>query len=229
MISFTVSRACPVCTKSGVSAAAAKKCPGPGPNCPTCANFWCGFCKGKGHSIKKCPVLADRKKAAADATAQQRRDVKAAFNAGAFITKGTKRNFGEKTEVVRSPLQRGLAAHVAGPGLPRTTSRYAALFEESLQEEKKAADFPELRKGKVLCAEPKSTSKWATLVKKTPEAVPVPACPVPACPVPMAVRLDRVWSAVQQNKPAPSGKYSWADEEDIGGVLQWDPNDDSSW
>jgi len=187
----------------------------------------CGFCKGKGHTIKKCPVLAAREKAAADAAAQQRRDVKAAFNAGAFITKGAKRNFGEKTEVVSSPLQRGLAAHVAAhvasPGLPRTTTRYAALFEESLQEEKKAADFPELRKGKVLCAEPKSTSKWANLVKKTPAApVAVPA----EVAVPMTVRLDRVWSAVQQNKPAPSGKYSWADEEDIGGALQWDPTED---
>ena len=152
MTSFTISRACPVCTKSGVSADVAKKCSGPGPNCITCANFNCGYCKRKGHTLRICPILA-------------RRDVKAAFNAESFITKGAKRNFEEKTEVASSPLQRSLAAHVAGHRLPRTTTRYAALFEESLREEKKAADFPELCKGKVLWVEPKSTSTWANLAK----------------------------------------------------------------
>jgi hypothetical protein len=163
--------------------------------------------------------LASKKQSAASDVAQQRRDVKAAFNAGAFIVKGDKHNFREKTEVVRYQLTACHAAHIATKN-PRTTTRYAALFEESLQEEKKAADFPELCKGNVLCAEPKSTSTWANLVKKTPDAEVAGA----ACPV--AARLN---CEALLNKPAPSGKYSWADEEDIGGALSWDPNDDSAW
>lgn len=58
------SYSCYLCVKNNTPGG--DKCKGPGPECPTCANFTCGYCKQKGHTIKHCQVLAGNK--------QKRRD-----------------------------------------------------------------------------------------------------------------------------------------------------------
>ena len=52
-MSFT----CHLCVKQGKSGLGHA----PGPNCPIVKNFTCGYCKGKGHTIKHCPILLSRK------------------------------------------------------------------------------------------------------------------------------------------------------------------------
>lgn len=58
---------CFLCVKNNTKGG--DKCQGPGPECPTCEGFICGYCKRPGHTIKHCQVLAENKR-------QKRSDIK---------------------------------------------------------------------------------------------------------------------------------------------------------
>ena len=57
------SYSCYLCAKNtAIPSFCSASCKGPGPDCPTCASFTCGYCKCKGHTIKHCDVLKANKK-----------------------------------------------------------------------------------------------------------------------------------------------------------------------
>ena len=56
------SYSCYLCAKNtAIPSFCSASCKGPGPDCPTCASFTCGYCKCKGHTIKHCEVLKANK------------------------------------------------------------------------------------------------------------------------------------------------------------------------
>lgn len=159
-VQFTIPRPCPVCLKAGVNREKAQKCPGPGDKCPTCAGFKCGYCKGHGHTIKKCPVLAAKKAHEAQDASMQKRAVKKAFEAGAFIVKGDKSNFASASKAATVPTFK-----------PKHTNRFTTFDDEEEQEQ-----FPGLAAKPAAAVKKTTGPTWAALAAKKPVPQP-PPCP----------------------------------------------------
>lgn len=165
-IQFTIPRPCPVCLKAGVNREKAQKCPGPGDKCPTCAGFQCGYCKGHGHTIKKCPVLAAKKAQEAKEASMQKRAVKQAFEAGAFIIKGDKANFASASKAAAAPVFK-----------TARTNRFATFETLDDEQQEREEQFPGLSAKPAPAAVKKTTGPtWAALAAKKPVPQP-PPCP----------------------------------------------------
>ena len=107
------SYACYLCAKNSLGS---DKCKGPGPDCPTCASFTCGYCKCKGHTIKHCEVLKANK--------QRKRDE----------LKATKRTHtdedGWSTAAARNRCSSSKAQECVKPTKMNTSSKFAGLKPE---------------------------------------------------------------------------------------------------
>ena len=98
-ISNNSTTTCRVCLKAGKTTTG---CARPGPSCPTVTGFKCGYCKGMGHTIKHCQVLAAKKAAEAHDRTQERNAVKQAFKEGEFICKTVRRAQTNQSKPVHS-------------------------------------------------------------------------------------------------------------------------------